>query len=61
MQVGLERLLRDEVIFYPLLLVALPGPGGICESQKDSRTEMPHHSRLCPHSRQEFVADVGTN
>lgn len=29
MYAGLKGLLRDKVIFHPLLLVALPGSGGI--------------------------------
>lgn len=48
MQVGLKRLLRDEVIFHPILLMALPGPGGICEREEGSWAEMSQHSEPVP-------------
>ena len=44
MQVGLKCLLRDKVILYSFLLMALPGPGGICGRQKDHWAEMSRHS-----------------
>ena len=43
MQVSLKCLLRDKVILYSFLLMALPGPGGICGRQKDHWAEMSCH------------------
>ena len=45
MQVSLKCLPRDKVILYSFLLMALPGPGGICGRQKDHWAEMSCHSK----------------